>query len=93
MVIRLTIPQFLQPLTDGASTIQVNGSTVGDCLGYLIERFPDLETELYDEHGQVLCPGCLFRINDEVAYLDTDTLDKPVKDGDKLSIIPIIGGG
>ena len=93
MAIRLTIPLFLQPLTDGASTVQVSGNTVGDCLKFLVERFPDLETELFDEHAQVLCPGCLFRINDEVAYLDADTLDKPVKDGDKLSIIPIISGG
>ena len=76
----------MQPLTNGANIAQVSGNTVGECLRHLVKQFPSLEIELFGEHGEVLCYGCLFCVNDEVAYLDADTLAKPVKVGDELSI-------
>ncbi len=93
MAIKLNIPPFLQPLTNGLSIAQVGGNTVGECLRHLVKQFPSLELELFDGHGEVLCPGCLFCVNNEVAYLDADTLGKPVRDGDELSIVPIVSDG
>ena len=93
MAIRLNIPPLLQTLTNYVNVAQVSGGTVGECLEELVQQFPGLETELFDVHGDVLYQGLLFSVNGEVAYLDAAILGKPVKDGDELSIIPIVSDG
>ena len=69
---------------------EVNGDTVGKCLKHLTEQFPPLENQLFSEQGKLLYYIDIY-VNGLSSY--PEELDKPVKDGDELSIRFIIGGG
>lgn len=90
MSIEVNIPHFLHDSTKGKKVIRVKGNTVGECFKHLVERFPAIEKELFDEHGELLDYLGIF-INEDIAY--PEELSKPVKDGDKIHIVPIIAGG
>ena len=53
MAVKIAIPWFLQPASDGVAVTEVQGDTVGDCLKRLVERFPRLEKELFDESSGI----------------------------------------
>jgi len=90
MSIKIGIPSYLLPFTNNLEVIEVNGSTVGQCLKYLFEEYPSMEKMLFDKKGKLLSYVGVY-INGEDAY--PDELAKPVKDGDELYILYIIGGG
>ena len=90
MSIKIGIPSYLQSFTQNLETVEVNGSTVGECLGFLIKQFPDMGKKLFDKNGKLLDYVGIY-INGEDAY--PEELSKPVQDGDELFILYIIGGG
>ena len=90
MSVKIDIPWFLQYLVNGAGVARVDGSTVGECIKHLVERFPVIEKELFDNKGKLFTYIDIY-INGESAY--PEELAKPVKDGDELYITLIIGGG
>ena len=74
--------------TNNQRTAEVDGNTVAECLKHLVEQFPKLK--LFDGDGELLV-YIAIAVNGELAY--PEKLNKPVKDGDELSIIPMIDGG
>jgi len=90
MSIRIAIPSYLQSSTGNLETVEVNGSTVSGCLDSLVKQFPGIEKMLFDKNGKLLSYVGIY-INGEDTY--PDELAKPVKDGDELHILYIIGGG
>ena len=90
MSIKIDIPSYLQPFTGNTDVVEGNGSTVGECLNYLIRQFPDIEKMLFDQNGKLRVYVGIY-INGKDAY--PGELAKPVKDGDELYILYIIGGG
>lgn len=80
----------LQQYTDNQEVVEVNGSTVGECLGDLVKQFPGIEKGIFDEHGQLI-NYVYFFINGKGTY-PTD-LAKPVRDGDELTIALLLAGG
>lgn len=87
---KINIPPGMQHLTGNQDTIEVNGSTVGECLDQLIEWFPLVKEELFDREGNVLSFIDIY-VNGKSSY--PEELVKPVKDGDELYILRAIGGG
>ncbi len=83
MSIEINIPVILQHFTNKIEAVQVNGSTVGECLDDLVEQFPDLRTMFFAESGEFLNFLSVY-VNGEYSY--PKELSKPVKDGDELSI-------
>ncbi|MBI2328420.1 MAG: MoaD/ThiS family protein [Chloroflexi bacterium] len=90
MSIKVDIPSYLQPLTNDTDAVQVKGRTVGQCLNHLIEQFPGMGKMLLDKDGALFDYVNIY-LNGEDAY--PDELAKPIKDGDELYILYIIGGG
>ena len=90
MSIEINIPSYLQPFTDSMEVVEVNGSTVGECLNHLVKQFPGIEKLLFTKNGKLLSYVSIY-VNEEDAY--PEELAKPIKDGDKLYILYIIGGG
>ncbi len=90
MSIKIDIPLYLQPLTNDTEAVEVNGSTVGECLDHLAKQFPGMEKMLLAKNGELLSDVGIY-VNGEDAY--PDELAKSVKDGDELYILYIIGGG
>jgi len=90
MSIRVNIHPYLYHLTNNQDVVEVDGTTVGECLEDLIKQFPDIGQVLFDINGKFINYVNIY-INMEDAF--PDELAKPVKDGDELHILPIIMGG
>lgn len=90
MSVKININPFLSHLTNDQDIVEVNGSTVGQCLGQLVARFPELRKWLFEKDGNLNSLVDIY-VNLESSY--PEELAKPVKDGDELHIIVIIAGG
>ena len=90
MSIKISIPSYMKSFTDNKVGVEVNGSTVGECLNHLVKQFPRMKKQLFSKNGN-LFENIIISINGESAY--PKQLTKPVKDDDELKIIFVIGGG
>ena len=92
MDIKVHIDSLLSDYTNKQRTAEVKGDTVSECLEHLAEQFPELIP--FTREGKLLVyQDCYLGVflNGEIVY--HKELDKPVKDGDELSIILMVGGG
>ena len=90
MGIEIDIPSYLRSFASEREAIEVNGGTIGECLDELVKKFPDIKKMLFPE-DDILHSYVTIFLNGTDAY--PDELAKPVKDGDHLQILYIIGGG
>ncbi len=90
MSIKINIPSYMRSFTNNMKVVEVNGSTVGGCLSHLVKQFPGIKGQLFSKDGN-LFETIAISVNGESAY--PEQLTKPVKDGDELNIVIIIGGG
>ena len=90
MSVRIIIHPLLYHVTNNQEVIEVNGSTVGECLKEFVAHFPETNKVLFDNDGNLLGYVDIY-VNGESAY--PEELAKPVKDGDELHIVLIIAGG
>jgi len=88
--IKINIPSYMQPVTQNMEVVEVSGSTVGKCLNHLVKQFPGIKGQLFSKNGD-LFENVIISVNGESAY--PEQLAKPVKEGDELNILLIIGGG
>jgi molybdopterin converting factor small subunit len=85
------IPTPLRPYADGQREIEVQASTVGGALDQLAADYPSLRQHLFDDDGAVRQYVYLFLNEDDVRGLQGP--DTPIKDSDRLTIVPSIAGG
>ena len=91
MSVRILIPTALRQFAGKQESVQVDGTTIGELLGALTSKHPELRKQLYADDG-VLRSFVNVYVNDEdVRYLDQD--DTPVTPDDVVSIVPSIAGG
>ena len=90
MSIEVKFSSVLHPYTGNRPTIPVDGGNVGECLGQVVKRFPRIRKVLYRRDGG-LNRSINIYINEADAH--PDPLSKPLKDGDSLRIVMVIGGG
>ena len=90
-MVTVHIPTPLRNYTKGKSTLELEGTTVGEILTRMVEQFPDLRPHLFDEQGHPR-PFVNIFVNDE-DIRHRDGLKTPVGDGDTVSLIPSIAGG
>lgn len=91
MAVTVRIPTTMRPISGGASTVQVEGSTLRDVLVALNEAHNGFSERLFDDAGELHKFVNIFVSDDDVRYMNG--LDTPVKDGDTVSIIPAVAGG
>jgi molybdopterin converting factor small subunit len=91
MSVTVRVPTTLRTLTEGASEVQVEGSTVGEVLKALDQAHPGFSDKLLDDGGQLRRFVNVFLADDDVRFMDG--LDTAVPDGETLSIIPAVAGG
>jgi molybdopterin/thiamine biosynthesis adenylyltransferase/rhodanese-related sulfurtransferase/molybdopterin converting factor small subunit len=85
------IPTPLRPYTDGASSVDVPGETVGAVLNALTTTYAGLARHLRDDSGKLRSFVNVYLGDEDIRFLDGDLT--PVKDGDELTIVPSIAGG
>jgi hypothetical protein len=86
--INIFYPSLLQ--ITGRQVVQVDGSTVGECLNSLVRQFPGVKNWIFDHHGQMLEYTFMY-INAESAR--KALLSDPVTPGDKLILALMVTGG
>ncbi len=90
MSIKIDVSLLTHQYTKSQQVVEVNGDTVGQCLDDLVKQFPSIKQGLFDRNGKLHGYIDIY-VNGESAY--PEVLAKPVKDGDELHIIFLIGGG
>jgi molybdopterin synthase sulfur carrier subunit len=89
--VTIRIPTTLRPLSGGASTVAVQGSTLREVLNGLESAHPGFAAKLLDEQGNLHKFVNVFVADDDVRYLKG--LDTPVSAGQVVSIVPAVAGG
>ena len=91
MPVTLSLPTILARLTDGQATVEANGTTVGEVVTQVADRYPQLAPRLKDENGGPY-PFVGFYLNDQ----DTRFLGgfgARVKEGDEITVVLAVAGG
>jgi adenylyltransferase/sulfurtransferase len=87
----LRIPTPLRAYTSGKSEVSVGGSNVGEALGDLTTQYPTIKPHLFNEGGELRPFVNLFLGENNIK--DLQGVNTPIRDGDKLVLIPSIAGG
>ncbi len=88
MTVKLKIHPLLLQFTEGKESVEVRGQTVGECLRDFQTRFPG--AGIFNEKDKLRNFVGVF-LNHSSIY--PQGLDHPVKDGDELSLLVVVGGG
>ena len=91
MAVTVRIPTTMRPISGGASTVEVDGATLGDVLKALDGAHPGFAERLFDDGGALRRFVNVFVADDDVRYLDG--LNTAVPAGTTVSIIPAVAGG
>ncbi len=88
---KILIPTPLRQYADKNDAVDVSAATVGEALGSLTSRHPELRKHLYTDDGRLRAFVNVYLNDEDIRYLGKE--QTPVKDGDTLSIVPSIAGG
>lgn len=91
MAVDVRLPTVLRSQAQGCTTVTVDGSTIGDVLQALVDRFPSLAGQLLNDDGSLHRFVNVYVNDDDVRYLES--LATPVKEGDEVSLLPAVAGG
>jgi sulfur carrier protein ThiS len=89
MGIKVRMSPLLARYVNSQSPVEINGDTVDECLKNLEKQFPKLR--LFEKDGRLLS-YLIVSVNKEVISPE-ELITRPVKDGDELSLMLMIGGG
>jgi len=87
----LRIPTPLRPYAAGQTEVIVQGENVGEALKDLVSQYPTLKTHLFNDADELRPFVNLFLGDEDVRHLQG--VNTPLKEGDKLMILPSIAGG
>ncbi len=87
----LRIPTPLRTYTNGQSEVNVSGSNISDALADLTTQYPSLKPHLFNDGGDLRPFVNLFVGENNIK--DLQGVDTPIKEGEKIMLIPSIAGG
>jgi len=87
----LRIPTPLRAYTNGKSDVTVNGSNISEALIDLTNQYPTIKPHLFNDGGELRPFVNLFVGEHNIK--DLQGVDTPIKDGEKIMLIPSIAGG
>ncbi len=90
MSVTVKIPTQLRLATDGEAVAEVDGSTVGEVLDALYERFAELRSRIAEDGGLRRFVN-VYVEGEDIRFLAG--LETPVSDGDEVTILPAVAGG
>ncbi len=88
---KVRIPPVLRAQAEGNKQVDVDGSTVGDVLAGLVERFPGLREQLLGADGSLNRFVNVYLNDQDIRYLGE--LATPVSASDTVVILPAMAGG
>jgi sulfur-carrier protein len=90
MAVTVKIPTQLRAATDGEASAEVEGSTVGEVLDSLYERYDELRDRIAEDGGLRRFVN-VYVGGEDIRFLEG--LETPVSDGDEVTILPAVAGG
>ena len=90
MAVTVKIPTQLRAATDGEGVANVDGSTVGEVLDALYDRYGELRSRIAEDGGLRRVVN-VYVGGEDIRFLDG--LDTAVEDGDEVTILPAVAGG
>jgi molybdopterin converting factor small subunit len=87
---RVRIPPMLRPDVGGARELEADGETVGDVIENLVERYPQLRAQLY-ENGNLGSFVNVYLGGEDVRTLEG--LETPVRHDATVILLPAMAGG
>ena len=87
----LRIPTPLRAYTNGQSDVTVSGSNISEALADLTTQYPTIKPHLFNEGGDLRPFVNLFVGENNIK--DLQGVNTPIKDGEKIMLIPSIAGG
>jgi sulfur-carrier protein len=85
------IPPVLRPSVGGKNEVDIDGSTVGEVLNGLAERYPDTGDQLLSSEGELNRYVNVY-VNDEDVRV-RNGLETEVGQSDTVVILPAMAGG
>ncbi|MFB6249059.1 MAG: ubiquitin-like small modifier protein 1 [Salinibacter sp.] len=89
--VTLHIPTPLRSATDGQSAVEVTAHTVDEALRTLIDQYPDLADNLYNEDDELRQFVNIYVGDEDIRF--GEGVDTTLSAGDEVSIVPSIAGG
>ena len=90
MAVTVKIPTQLRAATDGEGVANVDGSTVGEVLDALYDRYGELRSRIAEDGGLRRFVN-VYVAGEDIRFLAG--LETPVSDGDEVTILPAVAGG
>jgi sulfur-carrier protein len=90
MAVTVKIPTQLRAATEGDGVANVDGSTVGEVLDALYDRYGELRSRIAEDGGLRRFVN-VYVGGEDIRFLDG--LDTAVEDGDEVTILPAVAGG
>ena len=87
----LRIPTPLRAYTGGNSEVNVSGSNISEALTDLTSQYPTIKPHLFNDGGELRPFVNLFVGEHNIK--DLQGVNTPIKDGEKIMLIPSIAGG
>ena len=91
MTATVRIPTVLRPAMGGATTVDVEGTTVGAVLDQLTASFPAVKGQLLNSDGTLHKFLNVYVNDDDVRYLGG--VAAPVLNDDEITLLPAVAGG
>lgn len=91
MKVKVRIPPPLRSLTKREGIVELEASTLKECLDELETRFPGFKERVLNPQGQIQEYISIYVNGEDVRFLQD--LSTPLKPGDEVSIVPAIAGG
>ena len=91
MTATIRIPTPLRTVTAGASTVDVEATTLAEALESLTQTYPGVAERLFDEERALRRFINIFVDDEDIRF--AQGLQTPVLDGSTISIIPAVAGG
>jgi molybdopterin synthase sulfur carrier subunit len=90
-MITVRIPTQMRTFTGGASTVEVDGSTIADVLSALGGQYAGIAARLFDEQGKLRRFVNVYVEDEDIRF--AQGLETPVSDGQTVSLLPAVAGG
>ncbi len=88
---KVRIPPVLRAAAGQNKQVEVSGSTVGEVLGGLTERYPGLRGQLFTPDGTLNRFVNVYLNDQDIRYLSE--LATPASDADTVIVLPAMAGG
>lgn len=91
MAVEVRIPTILRKYSDGAKSVEAEGSTVRELFSDLEARFPGISGQLLTEDGGLHRFVNVYINDEDIRFLGA--LDAKLDGGDVVAILPAVAGG